>query len=399
MQKENSPFTPGSPVPVELFVGRSAEIEQVLQLVSQSASGRQENVFLIGDRGIGKSSLGSFILHLAKKRHNMIGVHTFLGGVNTLEEMVRCVFEDLLKATANEPWYQKIGRLFGNHVRDVGLFGISLSFNPPKADLTELVRQYPDAVTNILRQMPEEKKGLCMILDDINGLADTAEFANWYKSFVDKVATSFPQFPVLMMLVGTHEKRDRLVHWQESLTRVFRIVEIERLGDEDVKNFFEKTFTRANHRLSDDETTNTLVRYSSGLPVLMHEIGDATFWMDNDQVIDRDDAWSGVFAAAETIGKKYLTPKVYRAIRSERYRSILRKFADLPIETCFQKRDMESLLSAAEKKVFNNFLTKLRKLGVIELDSERERGSYKFVNSIYPVYILLEAQLYKKKHS
>ena len=57
----------------------------------------------------------------------------------------------------------------------------------------------------------------------------------------------------------------------------------------------------------------------------MHEIGDSTFWIDTDGKIDADDAFKGVLSAAEKIGQKYLDPKVYKAIRSERYRSILRK--------------------------------------------------------------------------
>jgi len=59
--KEYSPFTPGSPVPLELFVGRSKRIQEVVRYIRQTLSGRQENIFLSGDRGIGKSSFASFI--------------------------------------------------------------------------------------------------------------------------------------------------------------------------------------------------------------------------------------------------------------------------------------------------------------------------------------------------
>lgn len=53
--KENSPFTPGNPVPVELFVGRAEQIEQIRRYARQACTGRLENVFLSGDRGIGKN--------------------------------------------------------------------------------------------------------------------------------------------------------------------------------------------------------------------------------------------------------------------------------------------------------------------------------------------------------
>ncbi|MEA1944750.1 MAG: BREX system ATP-binding domain-containing protein [Euryarchaeota archaeon] len=90
--KENSPFTPGNPAPVELFVGRVEQIEEILRYVRQTASGRQENVFLAGERGIGKSSLAAFLRYLVN-RENFLAIHVFLGGVTDLEELVRRIFE------------------------------------------------------------------------------------------------------------------------------------------------------------------------------------------------------------------------------------------------------------------------------------------------------------------
>lgn len=326
----------------------------------------------------------------------MLGVHVFLGGVSTLEEMVRNIFEELLKTSAEQPWYSKIGSFFGTHVRDVGLFGVSVSFNPPVNDLTKLVHQFPEAIHNVLDKIKQDKKGLCLVLDDINGLADTPALANWFKSFVDRVATHGHAFPVLIMLVGTNEKRDRLLSHQESLSRVFRIVEIERLTDEEVGQFFEKSFAAVEYKIT-AEARDELVNYSSGLPVLMQELGDATFWEDADRFVEYPDALKGVILASANIGKKYLTPKVYNAIRSKHYRSILRKFPDRGISRLFKRKDIESMLNSAEKKVFNNFLRRLRELGVIEPDSENERGSYKFANSIYPVYISMEAALHEQR--
>ena len=76
-EEKVSPFTPGNPVPVELFVGRRAKIEEILRYVRQSLSGKQENVFLAGDRGIGKSSMASFLRYLVTTQNNMLGIHCF----------------------------------------------------------------------------------------------------------------------------------------------------------------------------------------------------------------------------------------------------------------------------------------------------------------------------------
>ncbi len=375
--KESSPFYPGSPVPVELFVGRSQKIEEVISYVKSSIHGKQENVFLIGTRGIGKSSFASFLKYYVSTEMDMLGIHVFLGRVSTLEEMVRCLFERLLKDTRGQTWFNKIKSFFGKYIKQIGLFGVNISFSPPSEDLKELVRNFPEALYNTLTIITEEKKGLFIALDDINGLAGKAEFADWYKSFVDEVATHYKKYPVIMLLVGLPEKRDLLSSLQPSLMRIFRPIEIDRLSDDEVKQFITKAFESVDIKV-DSEAMDTMVTYSSGLPLLMHEIGDAAFWLDTNGIIDKNDAINGVFKAAEKVGEKYLDPKVYRAIRSDRYISILRKLGKDSIPWNFTKKEIEPLLTADEKKVFHNFLKKMRELGVIEL--EREKGSYRFVN-------------------
>lgn len=396
--KENSPFTAGSPVPVELFTGRIEQINEVLRYINQTMSGRQENIFLSGDRGIGKSSLASFLRYIVATKKETIGIHVFLGKVHTLEEMVRHIFEQVLKETKGQAWFKNIAQFFGKYIQEVDLFGISVLFSPPQHDLKELVRQFPDALRNLLKEIKKaEKKGLFIVLDDINGLVDKVEFANWYKSFVDEVDTHYRDFPVLIMLIGLPEKRDVLAGLQPSLMRVFRVVEIYKLTNEEVQSFLNNAFNKVDIKVM-PKAMKLMVHYSSGLPILMHEIGEATFWLDNDGVIDENDAVRGILGAAGAVGRKYLDPKVYRAICSQRYRSILRKLAEFPISRNFSKRDVEARLNENEKRVFNNFLRKLRDLGIIESDIERGRGAYRFVNEIYPVYILMESiGWYRKK--
>lgn len=392
--RPNSPFTPGSPVPVELFIGRKKQIEDVIRYIEQALSGKQENIFLEGDRGIGKSSLASLLRYWAITQKNMVGIHVFMGKVSTLEEMVQHIFNQLLKETSKEPWFKKIAQLFGEYIQQVDLFGISVAFSPPKERLEGLVRGFPDALKNLIEKIKDEKKGLFIVLDDINGLAEKEEFANWYKSFVDEVGTHYKNFPVFIMLIGLPEKRDRLASLQPSLMRIFRVIEIEKLTNDEVRKFLYKALDGIIE--TKPEAMNIMVTYSSGLPILMHEIGDATFWSDTDGVIDANDAIAGMMSAAENVGKKYLNPKVYRAIRSKNYRSILRKLGEIPLSRDFVKRDIEAKLDEKEKKVFHNFLRKLMDLEVIEHDLEKGRGSYRFVNEIYPVYIWMESFSFKK---
>jgi AAA+ ATPase superfamily predicted ATPase len=388
--KENSPFTPGNPVPVELFVGRAEQIEEIKRYAGQTCSGRLENVFLSGERGIGKSSLARFVNELCRKDYNLLGIHVFLGGITTLEELVRRVFEQLLKETHTQSWFSKIKYLFGNYIKEVGLFGVTVGFSPPQDQLQGLVRDFPAAIKNIYEALKEEYKGLIIILDDLNGLANQAEFANWYKSFVDSIATQKCNFPVLFILCGLPERRDNLARLQPSLMRIFRVVEIERLTDDEIKNFLRQTFNIANIQV-DSHSLEAMGDVCNGFPSLMHEVGDAVFWVDDDWKIDKQDAILGIINAAKEVGKKYLDPTVYRAIRSKRYRTILDKIGE-SISQEFHKQEIEKKLDHAEKKVFNNFLGKMRDLGVIETDTDQGRGAYRFVNSLFPIYIRMQSK-------
>jgi len=386
----NSPFTPGLPVPVEFFVGRLAEVEQLRDKVISALSGRLQVGFLIGERGIGKSSLASFVRFLCERDHQVLGLHTFLGGVASLEEMVRRVFDRLLKESVGKTWHNKVRQFFGNHIREVGLFGISVEFGAPTQDLRRMVNDFAPALRNLVERVKEEKKGIFLVLDDINGLASSPDFANWLKSLVDEIATSQQPLPLCLLLVGLEERRQSLIGLQPSLARVFDLIDIRVWSKEETATFYKNAFSSVSIEV-EDPALDLLVRYAGGLPVLTHEIGNAVFTLDEDGRIDEDDAIKGVIGAADIVGRKHLEPQVFQAIRSARYRSILRKLATEPVGDRFVRADVLKHLSGEEIRVFDNFLRRMTRLNVISADRERARGAYRFTNQLHRLYFWMEA--------
>lgn len=395
MPKDYSPFTPGQPVPLEFFVGRLAEVKRILDAVKASMEGKLRVLFLTGERGIGKSSVAAFVRFLAERDYHVLGLHVFLGGVKTLEEMARRVFDRLLKESIDRTWYQKIREFFGNHIKEVGLFGVSVEFGASEKDLRHIVRDFVPALRNLITRLKDEKRAIFLVLDDINGLASSEEFANWLKSLVDEIATSSTPLPLCLILVGLEERRRSLISHQPSLARVLDIIDIKTWVEEETKKFFQTTFQKVNMKVL-EEAFEPLCRFTGGFPVLAHEIGDATFQVDTDGEIDLQDAAAGIVAAADIVGRKHLEPQVFRAIRSDRYRTILRKIAQKPFEITFTVGELRSRLSSAEEKVFHNFLSRMKKLGVIQTDPERGKGAYRFTHHLHYLYFWLEANRAKE---
>ena len=390
---KESPFSPGKPVPIEYFVARIKEIERLERAIKQASSGKNENIFITGERGIGKSSLASFVRSLAEKEYNFIGCHCFLGGVRNLEGMVRVIFQRLLQQVTDKNLFDKLKDVFDKYIKGITLFGVGVEFTRDETELRVLLDNFLPTIRKIHEATKDSKSGLILVLDDLNGITDIAEFSQFLKSFVDELATSNNPLPLLIVLVGISERREDLVKKQPSVARIFDLVDLTPMNKEESNQFFKNIFRRQNISVT-AEALSLMERLSGGFPMLMHEVGDTVFWKNTDDKIDENDARDGILGVAENVGKKYLDPQVYHAIGSETYRNILRKIGQLPLGAKFQRKEILAKMTEVERKTFDNFLQRIKKLGTI--NETEVRGEYKFVNQLYHLYVMLEAFKFEK---
>lgn len=386
-----SPFTPSLPVSVDFFVGRQPEIERLRQKMVNALGGRLEVAFVSGERGIGKSSLASYVRALCERRHDVVGVHAFMGGVSTVEEAVRRVFDRIVKEKASDATLlARLREFLGDHVREVDLFGLSLTFDANERELKRLANDFVPSLRRLLEKTYEASKGILLVLDDINGLAMSETFANWLKSLVDETSVTASGMRMCVVLVGLDDRRRSLIHLQPSLARILDVVDIAVWSPDETREFFQRTFAEAGMRCG-KEALDALARFAGGLPMLAHEIGDATFAADTDGVIDASDAEKGILDAAEVVGRKHVDPLVLGSIKSKRYRTIVGKVAQEPFMERFTRSDVKAHLTDQETKVFDSFLAKMKQLGVVVEDPEGGRGSYRFKNHLHHLYLWMEA--------
>ena len=117
-------------------------------------------------------------------------------------------------------------------------------------------------------------------------------------------------------------------------------------------------------------------------------IGDAAFWIDKDGTIDKEDAFQALIVAAEEVGKKYVDQQILKALRSKDYKSILVKIAKTGFEMSFNRSTIAADLTDDEKRKFNNFLQKMKRLGVIRLGEST--GEWVFVVRMVRLFIWLD---------
>ncbi|MBL8148783.1 MAG: ATP-binding protein [Blastocatellia bacterium] len=389
MTKEYSPFTPGIPVPVEFFIGREQEIGKIVSSVRRCVAMKTiERIFVVGERGIGKSSICNYALRVCE-REEILGLHILLGGADSLEELAKRIMEAIVNASDSKPWYEKAKEFFGNRVKQLGLFGFRVELNLTAQDLSAIVNDVDSILKDLIAKTGH--KGVLLILDDLNGLAKLDKFADWLKSFVDKVSVN-KSLPITLILSGLAERRTMLINNQPSLDRVFDIIKIEKFSPKEVEDFYTRTFYRVKVKVK-PEAFHILSHYSGGYPAFMHEIGDATFNADSNSEIDAKDAMTGVINATEIIGRKYIETNILDEIRSDKYKKILKMLTEKPFEYRFFRKQMNENLTNEEKKVTDNFLRKMEKLGVIKKITDAPVGTYQFTNQIYYLFFHLHLNL------
>lgn len=392
--KGKSPFYPGQPVPVELFVGRAPQIKQIMTRgVGQVALGKPVAIYVQGEYGIGKSSIAGYVQSLAEIYHGLHGIYTPLGGAVNITDMAASILAATIRSGAFDPRRaEKVKNWLAKYIGNQEAFGFRINF--------DAIKQASPGLSNafgILEFLSEAKerlkdtgvKGVFLILDEINGITSDPGFAHFIKGLVDTNSMTREPLPLLLMLCGVEERRWEMIRNHQPIDRIFDIVDIEPLSETEMKEFFKLAFDSVRMRVEED-ALQTLSHYSAGFPKIMHMVGDAAYWIDKDDIIDEEDAITGAIMAAEEFGKKYVDQQVYKTLRSLDYRSILSKIAQLSSsKMSFKKSDIEAGLTSTEKKKFNNFLQKMKSLKVLK--SGDIRGEYVFNLRMVRLYIWLQS--------
>ncbi len=395
IEKGSSPFYPGQPVPLDLFVGRADQIHRIVERgIGQVAAGKPAIVFVQGEYGIGKTSIASFIQFLAAKTYGLHSISANLGGADNIDEFAEAVLEATVRSGGFDSTRgEKVRNWLAKYVGTQQLFGFSVNLEALKKDAPEL--STPDRMLAFLREVrtrlqDDGVRGLVLVLDEINGIANHPRFTHFIKGLVDTNATSPTPLPLLLMLCGVEERRRQMIKNHEGVARVFDVVDIALLERNEMEEFFRRAFEKVSMTV-EPTAMGVLATYSAGFPKIMHLIGDAAYWLDKDRVVDEDDALGAVLLAAEEFGKKFVDQQVYGALQSPDYRSILGRIAKLGVAVVtFKRQQLLPGLTESEKRKFDNFIQKMKALQVIR-QGERQ-GEYVFIHRMTSLYIWLKSR-------
>ena len=385
-----SPFTPGTMVNPRDFVGREEIIKDIIKYIPSVINGKNRNFYIVGNRGMGKSSLAYYLADLLKENYSIIPVYISNEGINDLDSLMFHLVQDLLNKIGNKDWAGKIIQSFGDNIQQVGFMSASIKFTPKPNYLETLIDSFDVFIRDVANNIGNNK-GILIIIDDINGLSDTPEFVNWFRGMMHKLTFEYDgEIPVSFLLTSYPENLIKLQNHNESFNRLFYHYELPLLSEEKIKLFFREKFDQANIKCSDD-ILDLIVQCSHGIPLVMQEIGDNIYWLcDQSNQVSLSIALKGIEKAASIIHERYLNS----LISDENYFKLLQiisKNVDSDNLTKFNTDDIRNELKEDEEIILNAFIQEARENEIITQISHFDNNLYKFNNPLYTVYIKLNS--------
>ena len=174
----NNPFLPGHPTSPDNFFSRKDDIAKITSyLPCVIAQGIPEHFFITGKRGMGKTSFVKYVAKIAEYKYNMFPVYSNNKRTNTINELITKLLDKLFMEFKKTNKMIEFINFFFSRFEGTGIKSADFTFE-----------QHPEIAVNVKYNFIEFLKDLCdnlksydglfIIIDDVNGLSETPEFAN-----------------------------------------------------------------------------------------------------------------------------------------------------------------------------------------------------------------------------
>lgn len=380
----DSPFQVGIPVNPDVFIGREEILENILKRIASMNTNNQQHFIITGERGIGKTSLTNYIANIVEEEFKFLTIHIENNGVDSTEELLRNIIIKILEEAKKESISTRFKQLIKDNIESVGVWKTQIKLNNDSPLISDIKHTFIYSVQELIGDI-DNKKGILIIIDDINGLSNNEEFANWYKSMVDTIAVSNDlNLKISFILTGYINKFAKLHKHNPSFSRMFYREDLDLLKDEEVKQFFIEQFDKINTNIKED-ALNLMIKYTNGSPLIMQEIGLSLFYKTRfNKHITLEKTIEALFDVGETIAKQFIWPYFEESDNRKEYKSLLVKIG-LYQDFKFEIEDLKKIISPKEEKVLDDFLNICIELSMIKLKDNK----YVISNNMLKTYFEL----------
>jgi len=397
MPTRNNPFKPTQPVFTGMFAGRINEIKRIETILCETKESNPTNLLIVGERGIGKTSL-------------LLLMRTFAqGGIPCHGEKLDflTIFVSLDRRTFVADLARKMNTAMERGLRDSGeaiqflrdawsfvqrlqVSGIKLGAKASVTNEAEVFENFTYSILDTVKALISEesassklglvhpKDGLVIFIDEVDNAPEELDLGTLVKQLSENLVAEDCN-KVLFVLAGCPEIRNVLIKSHASAPRLFEELELTPLSGEDSKWVITQGLEEANKNNSEpvkitDEALNRIVAFSEGYPHFVQQFGYSSYAIDKDNSIDLNDVNTAAYAAFKNIGDRYYKDMYFNKIKENSYRQVLKIMSEKWNEWVSKKEIRSNFKGTGS--TLNNALKALADRNVI-LRKPGTRGEYR----------------------
>ena len=318
-----------------MFSGRVSEIEIIEKCLFQTKNGNPQNFLIQGERGIGKSSLILYARYLATGKlsntYNFATIKIELEPHYRFLDIVgKLVAEAKTELSSNDK-LETVKKWIDENISQLQSSYLSLK----KTDVPD--NMLISNLANTFKKISEIKEidGVLVLIDEADKPGSQSELGSFFKLLTERLVTINCN-NVCLGISGLSETIDKLRKSHESSLRIFHILNLETLNNEESKNVIDVGLNEANEKNDvktdmSEENRKFIIELSEGYPYFLQQFCYNSFEADVDNIIDEDDIKKGIYdentGALKQLGEKLFNNMFYNKIESDDYRKVLQYMA------------------------------------------------------------------------
>ncbi len=413
---KTNPFSPNSPSIPGMFAGRLDEILAIEKILLQTRANKGHGFLLLGQRGIGKTSLLNFLKYQAEgsvqtkdETLNFLVIEVDITKDTNQFSLIKKIETALKRKLAKTEPTRKLFSDIWSFLGKIEAAGVKINtskdrdsellFDDFSYSLADTINRVTDK--NLISKFDASYDGILLIIDEADNACKELQLGSFVKLFTERLQKEGTQ-QLMIGISGLPKTKDILIESHPSSLRIFEELFLDRLLDSDVRYVLKRVFEHSKEINGEPteltkEAEDLLVKLSEGFPHFIHQYGYCAFDLSDGNNITEENVKDGAFGdngAIEKIGDKYYRDDYYNKIKVDSYRQVLTIMAE-KLDDWVTKKFIKSKFKGNDATL-NNAITALRTRSII-LSKEGSSGTYRLQDKGFAWWIVMNHEKEKKK--
>lgn len=377
-----NPFRPGGIVEPEYFVGRKDEIARFQQYLKNTCNGNSHHLAILGERGIGKTSLLRYLDSVSRKQKNMVVRIELDPETNSIGQLVLQILTELKRSGVSYSLVDKGKEGLKDFFQK---YNVSVSLGVLKADSKsgqqaegESKIEFRYKLEDIWKKVKGNIPAIIIMIDEAEQLEQIKGSLHYLRNTFLRLSEGHAGY--MLVLSGKIGLFKQIKELHSPLARFFTPITLGPLTPDEVKEALQKPFAESGRKI-DQKLIERIIEDSQGHPYIIQTIGYVLFEQQKKDISLSD------YEALKPIIMKQLADQLFKDMfdsASPEEQKVLKVMSKSK-----KALELKEIAKKAGKKS-NQLGTPIKRL--LELNCIRKvgRGKYELFHILFGEFVLTE---------